>query len=154
MFREMTRKAKQMSPAALLPLLNDSQFGILAVLGDNGYAYAVPLNFVHDNGKIYIHGLKGGHKVDSLKANPKVSFCIVNDAVAKPAEFSFAYTSIIIFGTARQLEGEEKRAAIDRVIRKYSAEHWEKGQKVVNAMWDKFAAFEIPIDHITGKQSR
>jgi Predicted flavin-nucleotide-binding protein len=109
--------------------------------------------FVYDEEKIYIHGLKEGHKVDSLIANPKVSFCIIADAQVNPAGFTVMYTSIIIFGTARQLDGDEKRTAIERVIRKYSAEHWDKGQKVIQAMWDKFAAFEITIDHMTGKQT-
>lgn len=154
MFREMTRKERQMSPEAMLPYLNESQYGVLSVMGDNDYTYAVPLNFVYDNEKIYVHGLNHGHKVDALRANPKISFCIVDGAIAKPAEFTFAYTSIIIFGTAKQLDGDEKRAAIERVIRKYSVDHFEKGQKVIQAMWDKFAAFEITIDHITGKQCR
>ena len=153
MFREMTRSKNQMSPEAILPILHTAKNGVLAVMGDNGYTYAVPLSFVYDGGKIYIHGLKEGHKVDSLIANPKVSFCIINDAQVNPAGFTVMYTSIIIFGTARQLDGDEKRATIERVIRKYSAEHWDKGQKVIQAMWDKFTAFEITIDHMTGKQT-
>jgi len=135
-------------------LLEAGQYGTLAVLSGDGYAYAVPLSYVYENGKLYIHGTKEGHKADALLANPKVSFCVVCDAAAKPEQFTFSYTSVIAFGTAKILGDDEKRAAIERFVRKYSSEYWDKAQKVIPAVWDKFVAFEISIDHLTAKQSR
>ena len=155
MFREMSRKDLQLDDAAALSVLEQSLYGVLAVVGDNGYPYAVPLSYAYESGKIYVHGKKEGHKIDALTANPKVSFCIVGEATLKSAQLTFAYTTIIIFGTARVLEGDdEKRAAIERTLRKYSADYWDKGQRVIQNMWDKFTAFEIPIEHMTGKQRR
>lgn len=153
MFREMTRSKKQMSNEAIIPILHNAKSGVLAVMGENGYTYAVPLSFAYEEGKVYFHSLNEGHKVDAIIANPKVSFCIVNEEQVNQAGFTIIYSSVIIFGTARQLDGDEKRAALERIIRKYSAEYFEKGQKAVQAMWNKFTAFEVNIDHMTGKQT-
>ena len=154
MFRTARGEKKQLEADAILPILQQVQFGVLAVADDNGYPYAVPLNFAYEDGKIYIHGAREGHKADALAADPKVSFCIVAEATVKPADFTCAFTSVILFGTARELDGDEKRAAIELLVKKYSADYWEKAQKVIPAVWDKFATFEIVIEHMTGKQSR
>ena len=44
--------------------------GVLAVNGDDGYPYAIPLNYFYDRDerKIYFHGARAGHKVDALRA--------------------------------------------------------------------------------------
>ena len=46
----------------------------MAVLGDNDYPYAIPLNYIYLNSKIYFHCAKTGHKIDSIKKHNKVSF--------------------------------------------------------------------------------
>ena len=51
---------------------------MLALDGDNGYTYAVPLSFVYADGKIYFHAALSGHKLDAIKNNDKVSFCVVS----------------------------------------------------------------------------
>ena len=42
---------------------------MLAVNGDDGYPFAIPVNYFYDQeqDKIYFHGAKSGHKVDALK---------------------------------------------------------------------------------------
>lgn len=151
MFREMRFNDRKIDSEQIPALLEKSQYGTLAVQGDNGYAYAVPLNYVYENGKIFIHGANTGHKVDALLANPKVSFCVICEAIAQPEQFTFSYTSVIAFGTAKLLKDEEKRHAIERFVRKYSSDNWDKAQKIIPSFWDKFVAFEISIDNITAK---
>ena len=43
--------------------------GVLSVLGDDDYLYGMPLNhyYCEEDGKIYFHGGKSGHKIDSKK---------------------------------------------------------------------------------------
>ena len=36
------------------------------------------MNFVYEDGKIYFHGAKEGHKIDAIKNNPKVSMSIID----------------------------------------------------------------------------
>jgi uncharacterized protein len=77
MFREMRRKKQLLSDAESLEILTSATAGTLALLGDNGYPYVVPLSFVYKDGKIYFHLAREGHKVDSIRRNDKASFCII-----------------------------------------------------------------------------
>ena len=78
MFRPIRRKKKEMDIDAAKELLQCSRRGVLAVNGDDGYPYAVPVNYFYDSdaGKIYFHGARTGHKVDALKASDKVCFTV------------------------------------------------------------------------------
>ena len=69
MFREMRRKKQQLSERDSKDVLLRRTFGVLAVTGDEGYPYAVPLSYVFDEkaNKIYFHCAKSGHKLDALR---------------------------------------------------------------------------------------
>ena len=66
MFRKMRRFKQQLSEEECLEILKTAKRGVLAVLGDEGYPYAVPLDFVYEDGKIYFHCAKEGHKLDAI----------------------------------------------------------------------------------------
>lgn len=72
-FREMRRKRQQLSEEESIGILQKATAGTLALLGDNGYPYAVPISYVYANGKLYFHSLAertgkglGSHGDDSL----------------------------------------------------------------------------------------
>lgn len=48
------------------------------MMGEDGYPYSIPLNHCYnpEDGKLYFHGAKTGHKIDVIKANDKVSYCV------------------------------------------------------------------------------
>lgn len=56
MFRPMRRKAKEISTDAAKKLLCNERRGVFAVNGDDGYPYAIPVNFYYDevNNKILL----------------------------------------------------------------------------------------------------
>ena len=56
----MRRFKQQLSEEECLEILKTAKRGVLAVLGDEGYPYAVPLDFVYEDGKIYFHCAKQG----------------------------------------------------------------------------------------------
>ena len=66
-FRPMRRFKQQMTNEECIALLRKAPRGVLAVLGDGGYPYTVPLDFVYDDGKIYFHCAKEGHKLDAIR---------------------------------------------------------------------------------------
>ena len=66
MFREMRRKKQQLADEECRSILERGKTGVLAVNGDDGYPYAVPVNYVFSNGKIYFHSALSGHKVDAI----------------------------------------------------------------------------------------
>ncbi|MBR4328854.1 MAG: pyridoxamine 5'-phosphate oxidase family protein [Candidatus Riflebacteria bacterium] len=47
MFRSMRRFKQQLSKEECEEILNNCKSGVLAVIGDSGYPYAVPLSYVY-----------------------------------------------------------------------------------------------------------
>lgn len=74
MFREMRRKKQLLSTADTIAVLNRMTSGVLALLGDNDYPYAVPISYVYHENTLYFHSALAGHKVDAIAQNSKASF--------------------------------------------------------------------------------
>ena len=104
----MRRKKQLLSDDESIEILKRGKTGVLALIGDNGYPYAVPVNYVYDNSKIYIHGAKAGHKIDSVKRCSKVSFCVIDKDDIIPEEYTTYFKSVIVFGEICILEDEKK----------------------------------------------
>src|SRR3712207_4394773 len=84
MFRTIRKKKNEIRIDKAKKLLSCSRRGVLAVNGDNGYPYAIPINYFYDENtqRIIFHGARAGHKVDSLKVCDKVCFTVyVNEMV-------------------------------------------------------------------------
>ena len=71
-----------------------------------------------------------------------------------PEKYTTYYRSVILFGTVRRLTaGEEKRAAILALARRYSPdEPAEKVDAEIARYWDALCMLELTPDHITGKE--
>ena len=152
MFREMRRKDKLKTPEETVQILENCTNGILSVIGDGGYPYGVPVSYTYNDGKIYFHCALTGHKLDAIKADPKVSFTVVGADNISPEKFTTTYKSVICFGKASILEkDEDKQAALELIVGKYSADYREGGLEYIKKMWDKTAVVQIDIEHMTGK---
>lgn len=154
MFREMRLKEENQIPQKqALEMLKNAPYGIMALEGDDRYPYAVPVNYVYADNKIYLHGAVEGHKVDAAKRNEKVSFCVVAQADIVPEAYNCLYLSTIAFGKIRIAGDEqEKREALELMIDKYSKGFEEGGRKYIKASWDEVQVFVIELEHITGKK--
>ena len=154
MFRDMRRKAQQLSAAECEKILADATSGVLAVSGDDGYPYAVPLSFVYGDNKLYFHCALSGHKLDAVKRCDKASFCVVEKDDVVPVEYTTYFRSVIVFGRIRLLEGDEIRKAVGLLARKYypdgSEEHREDA---IDRELSRTAVMELTAEHITGKQA-
>ncbi|MFI3213646.1 MAG: pyridoxamine 5'-phosphate oxidase family protein [Eubacteriales bacterium] len=154
MFREIRRLNKQiMNREEVIQMLETATNGVLAVAGDDEYPYAVPLSFAYADGKIYFHSTTAtSHKMDAIKKNPKVSFCVVTQDHIIPDDFNTLYKSAIAFGIARVLTDEQEiMKGILAITRKYSGEYIEKGKEHIEKYRGKFCVVEIEIEHLTGK---
>jgi len=155
MFREMRRKEQLLSEEETNRILVTNTSGVLALTGDDGYPYAVPLSFVYENGKIYFHCAKDGHKIDAIRRSDKVSFCVIGKDEIIPQAFNTIYSSVIAFGRAKILTSDSERlAALESLIRKYSTAYVQEGQKEIEKYWDRVCLVEISIEHVSGKASR
>jgi len=154
MFRDMRRK-KQLLPADVTErILQTGLVGVLGVSGDDDYPYAVPVNYAFEDGKIYFHSAKTGHKLDGIQRNSKVSFCVIDrdDVVAE--EFTSYFRSAIAFGKASIVTDDAlKQHALELLARKYSPGLEAEGAAVIRDEWKNVSLVEIVIEHVTGKEA-
>lgn len=155
MFREMRRHRQQLPADVCAAVLARGTSGVLAVAGDDGYPYAVPLSYVYDGGRLYFHCARSGHKLDALRRCPRASFCVVDQDRVMPAEYTTYFRSVIAFGTVRILEDDgEKRAAIELLARRYAPDDTEENRSAFIAReWAPLCMLEMTVEHMTGKEA-
>lgn len=66
MFREMRRKRQALPQEICDAVLRRGTSGVLALSGDDGYPYAVPISYIYDGEKLYFHSARQGHKLDAI----------------------------------------------------------------------------------------
>ena len=147
-------KTHRMSESEIEALFGEAQVGRLATLNPDGFPYVTPVHFVYYKGKIYIHGLIKGQKIDNLKANPKVCFEIDKMAGFLPSELpcdvNTEYRSVIAFGAAAMIERpDEKTEILERIVRKYMPQL--AGRPFPENMVKGTGIIEISISECTGK---
>lgn len=100
MFRELSNKQKQISNDECVELLKQETRGILSVNGDDGYPYGIPMNHFYDfeDGCIYFHCGKNGHKIDALRRSDKVSFCVYEKGSKVENDWALNVRSVVVFG--------------------------------------------------------
>lgn len=153
--REMRRFKQALTQEQCGEILNRGTSGVLAAAGDGGWPYAVPLSYVWQNGKVYFHCAVTGHKIDAIRADNRVSFCVVDRDQVVPEEYTTYYRSVIVFGRARVLDDpDEKRRTIEALGRKYRP-GFEAGLAAeIDGSWERFLMVELAPERVTGKQAR
>ena len=155
MFREMRRKRQQLTEAECIKILKKNTSGVLAVLGDDGYPYAVPLSYVYDNGSVYFHCAKNGHKHDAIKTCDKVSFCVIDQDLVVPQEYTTYFRSVILFGRASFLVDEDEiRSSIEKLAIKYHPDdNKDNRDSAIEKEYKALCMVIIQIEHMSGKQA-
>lgn len=151
MFRKMRRVKQELSKEECISILVNEPRGVLALLGDYDYPYALPMSHVYLDGKIYFHGAKKGHKNDAVKKHSKVSYCVMDQGVKEPDSWWYTFKSVIVFGQIRTLT--DKQEKIDKLTclgDKFFPTHEETVDEI-NRLLDKTEVFEITIEHMSGK---
>lgn len=157
MFREMRRKNCVLKSETAEKILREGIFGVLALTGDDGYNYAVPLNYAVENNKIYFHSALTGHKIDAVKNNDKVSFCVVDrhDVIAE--EFTSYFTSVIAFGRIKIISDNadpEKLRGLELLADKYSPDVDKNLREKELARVAAVKILVLEIEHLSGKAAR
>lgn len=153
MFRAMRRKKQQISTEECQKVLVNAKRGVLAVNGEGGYPYAVPINFFYDvdTEAIYVHMAKAGHKLDSIKNDNKVCFTVMDEGFLKDGDWAWYVNSVIAFGKIAIVEDEQ--GAREKAI-KFASKYYPTREEVdaeMAADFNKMHVMKITIDHMTGK---
>jgi nitroimidazol reductase NimA-like FMN-containing flavoprotein (pyridoxamine 5'-phosphate oxidase superfamily) len=151
MFREIKKSGSTMESEESLEILKNGVYGVLSTVGEDGYAYGVPLNYIYDGSSVFFHCGFNGHKIDNLHFDDKVSFCVVGNNEIAPSILSMRYKSVIVFGRANEAQGEEKREALKLFIEKYTPQFRSKGMEHIENSIDGTCVYKIKVEHISGK---
>ncbi len=152
--KNLRRKDRAIESSEAIEILMKGEYGVLSTIGDNEQPYGVPLSYVYRDNSIYIHCARVGHKIDNIRKNPKVSFCVVGTTTVLPSEFATEYESSIVSGTATEIQGEERYNALIWTIEKYSPDYIEEGKHKIKKQDNATKVVKITIDHISGKARR
>ncbi|SDA65794.1 pyridoxamine 5'-phosphate oxidase family protein [Methanobrevibacter millerae] len=151
MFREMRRKKQELSHDECIDILINEPRGVLALLGDEKYPYAVPMSHVYVDGKIYFHGAKTGHKRDAVTNYGKASYCVIDNGVRNEGEWWYTFKSVIAFGKIRTIENDgEKREKLTHLGNKFFPSP-EDTENEINRLINKTEVYELAIEHMSGK---
>ena len=154
MFRAIRKKKNEIDTGEAKALLLSGRRGVLAVNGDDGYPYAIPINYVYDadTGKIYFHGAKAGHKVDSLRTCDKVCFTVYGNETVREEAWAPFMQSVVVFGRCHLVEpGERAISLLKKFAMKYYPDERLADAEISRA--GKAAQmFEIEIEHLSGKE--
>lgn len=160
--REMRRRKQELTIQEAQAILRAGDHGVLALHGDDGYPYAVPLNYVYvedgldgdaEQGAIYFHCAREGHKVDAVRHNPQASFCVVGAHEVVPDTYSTDYQSVIAFGRLHILDEGSARKALFALGERYNPGAPEATAHEVAKDGPRCLVLELEIDHLTAKQS-
>ncbi len=153
-FRPMRRHRQQLSREECERILGRCTSGVLALTGDGGYPYAVPLSYVYADGAIIFHSAVQGHKVDAIRRDSRCSFCVIDRDEIIPAEFTTYFRSVIAFGRIQILEDDnEKMQALRLLGHRYSPNDEPGLQHEIDKSLDHVLLLRLDVEHLSGKQA-
>ena len=153
MFREMLRSKQQLTAEECIEILKHEPRGILSVLGEDDYPYGMPLNhyYCEEDGKLYFHGGRNGHKIDAVRRHDKASFCVCDKGIRQEGEWFLRIRSVIVFGRIEIIEDREKTYEIARRLSYKFTKDEEYIESEIQKSGQGTLLFALKPEHMTGK---
>lgn len=154
MFRDLSRKQQQLSHADCLSLLRREKRGVLSVLGDDGYPYGMPMDhfYCEEDGALYFHCGRTGHRLDALKRCNQVSFCVYDGGKRIPEGWALKFQSVIVFGRVEVLDDFPLTCEISaRLSRKFTQDEAYIRREIQCSGKNTLLLRLVP-EHICGKR--
>ena len=153
MFRELTRKNKQLSTEDCIAILKTQTRGVLSVNGDHGYPYGMPMNHWYDeaSGNLYFHCGKGGHRLDALRQDDRVSFCVYDEGYRLPDEWALNVKSVIVFGRIGIVSDMDRIVDITTKLSHKFTQDEDYIEKEIRFHAHRTLLLELTPEHICGK---
>ncbi len=153
MFRKMRRFKQQISDEECIRVLKEQPRGVLSMIGDDGYPYGIPLDhwYCEEDGKLYFHGAKEGHKIDAIAKCDKVSYCVMDNGFRKDGEWALNINSVIVFGRIKLVDDVDKARLIgENLCRKFTDDEEYIQHELTNDL-PRAQCLELIPEHMTGK---
>lgn len=153
MFRELVRKNKRLSSEECISILKEEKRGVLSVQGDGGYPYGMPMNHFYNegDGKIYFHSGNLGHRLESLKKDDKVSFCVYDGGTAQEGKWALVVKSVIVFGRIKIVDDYDRIAEITTKLSLKFTDDEEYIKDEIKHHAKRTVLLELTPEHLCGK---
>ena len=154
MFRNIVRTKQTLQAEECITILKKELRGVLSVLGDNDYPYGMPLNHYYNeqDGKLYFHSGKTGHRIDAIKRHPKASYCVYDEGTRENGNWYLTFKSVIVFGRIEIVEDREKIYDIARKLSRKFTDDEDYIENEVKNSGPGTLMFALVPEHITGKR--
>lgn len=151
MFRKIRKIKNEIDKEAVDSLLHSCRRGVLSMNGEDGYPYAIPVNYYYDeaNQKIYFHGAKAGYKVDCLNKCDKVCFTVFGNESIKDLAWAPYVQSVVVFGRCHLIDTDNE--VLKTFVMKYYPSV-DVADKAIEEGVEFVQMYEITIEHKSGKQ--
>ena len=151
-FRAMRRRAQQQSDEVAIEVLKNAKRGVLSVIGDDGWPYGIYLNHHCENGKLYFHGAKEGHKIDALRRDSRVSFTVIDGGVKDEGGWAYTFLSVVVFGRVEFVEDQNEAVEICRQLARRFNPSEEDIENEIKRAAAHVQVFALVPEHITCKR--
>lgn len=154
MFRPMRRFKQQLSDSEALEVLQQAKRGVLSVIGDDGWPYSIWLNphYRKEDGRIYFHGAKEGHKIDALRKDDRVSFTVIDDGVRDEGGWAYTFRSVVVFGRIEFVKDHEFAIELCRELARRFNPSEADIEKEIQMAGARVQVLCLIPEHITGKR--
>jgi len=154
MFRKMMRAGQQLGEEECVEILKNELRGVLSVLGDDGYPYGMPMNhwYCEEDGRLYFHGGRAGHKIDALRRHDRASFCVYDGGVREEGDWALRFRSVIVFGHIEFIEDRERACEISRRLSYKFTDDEEYIRNEIDRAGPGTLVFALVPEHMTGKR--
>ena len=153
MFRNLQRIKQQLPQEECVELLKNQLRGVLSVQGDDGYPYGLPINHYYcpEDGKLYFHSGRTGHKIDAIRRNSKASFCVYDEGFRREGEWALNIRSVIVFGRIEMVEDQETIYSIARQLSYKFTNDEQYIDREITRSGPRTLMFALVPEHMTGK---
>lgn len=152
-FSKMRRFKQEVSRDDSVRVLREAPRGVLALNGEHGYPYAIPMNHYFDeaSGKLFFHCSSKGLKLDLIEANNKACFTVMDEGFRKEGDWALNITSVVCFG---RIEAVANREEILEVCRKLAEKFYPDNESIEHEIAKAGQAVHMlvmNIDSMSGK---
>lgn len=150
-FRDLIRQKQKLTEEECVSILINEKRGVLSVNGDNGYPYGMPMNHFYQDGVLYFHGSKVGHKIDSLRKDNKVSYCVYDQGYKNENEWHLNIKSVVVFGKMELIEDPSIIEDISRKLSYKSTNDDNYIEEEIKKSLNGTLLLALKIENMTGK---
>ena len=149
----MLRNKQRLTTKECIEILKCEPRGILSVLGEDDYPYGMPLNhyYCEEDGKLYFHGGRNGHKIDAIRHHDKASFCVYDQGFRQEGEWFLRIRSVIVFGRIEIIEDQKKTYEIARKLSYKFTKDEEYIESEIQKSGPGTLLFALKPEYMTGK---